>query len=176
MVSDFQMVVVSASCAPQQSQFCCFFIFKALWRIEYIHIGKFAKGLPPWHYYSSVPCQQICDITHMQNKPLRNLALGDCVTNNWCFLKAHKQALQRDFARDLLLCGKKPIPDCTMSFLMPLRVFWGLFNVFQGCWVLCALLLCPKVLASFLAFAVACIALFLLLFWCWNLLFLTENC
>lgn len=85
------------------------------------------------------------------------------MTNNRCFLKARKQALQIDFARDLLLCGKEPIPGCTMSFLMPLKVFRGLFNVFQGHWVLHALLLLLKVLASFLAFPVGCLALFFLL-------------
>lgn len=47
------------------------------------------------------------------------------MTNNQCFLKAHKQALQRDFARDLLLCGKQPIPGCTMSFLMLLKSSGG---------------------------------------------------
>lgn len=99
----------------------------------------------------------------MQNKPLCNLALGDCMTSNRCFLKARKQALQRDFARGLLLCGKEPIPDCTISSVMPLKVFWELLSVFQGCWVLHALLLHLKVLLCFLAFAVASIVLFLLL-------------
>lgn len=108
----------------------------------------------------------------MQNKLLCNLAFGACMTNNRCFMKAHKQDLQRDFARDLLLRGKEPIPDCTMHFLMP---FWGLFSVFQGCWVLLALLLLLKVLDSFscLCCHVHClISPHLVL----EFTFLTENC
>jgi len=119
--------------------------------------------------YSSAPCQEICDITDMQTKPPCNFSLGDCMTNNCCFMKAHKQALQRDFARDLLLHGKEPVPDCTVHFLMALKVFWGLFPVLQGCQVLLALLLCLKDLVSFLAFATMCVLLFHL-FLCQNLL------
>lgn len=84
-------------------------------------------------------------------------------------MKAHKQALQRDFAKDLLLHGKEPVPDCTLHFLMALKVYWGLFHILQGCQVLLVLLLCLKDLVSFLAFATMCIVLFLL-FLCQNLL------